>query len=228
MRWARPSTTAVLPTPGSPMSTGLFLVRRDSTCTTRRISASRPMTGSSLPSLGAGGQVDGVLLERLVRRLGVLAGHPPVAADGVDRLAQRLLVDPGSGEQLLTGAVHDGQREQQVLGGDVVVLHVRDQVQRLGEHPGQRRRRARASAPSSRRPWAGSTGPGRAPADRGDVGAGLGEQRRRDALLLAQQRDCEVDRLDLGVALVDGEGAGGVDHLDAARGELGCVHVSLL
>ena len=27
--WARPSTMAVLPTPGSPMSTGLFLVRRD-------------------------------------------------------------------------------------------------------------------------------------------------------------------------------------------------------
>ncbi len=50
MRWARPSTTAVLPTPGSPMSTGLFLVRRLSTCTTRRISESRPMTGSSLPS----------------------------------------------------------------------------------------------------------------------------------------------------------------------------------
>ena len=51
MRWARPSTTAVLPTPGSPISTGLFLVRRDSTWMTRRISASRPMTGSSLPSL---------------------------------------------------------------------------------------------------------------------------------------------------------------------------------
>ena len=31
MRWARPSTMAVLPTPGSPISTGLFLVRRDST-----------------------------------------------------------------------------------------------------------------------------------------------------------------------------------------------------
>ena len=53
MRWASPSTTAVLPTPGSPMRTGLFLVRRDSTCTTRRISASRPMTGSSLPSRAA-------------------------------------------------------------------------------------------------------------------------------------------------------------------------------
>ena len=49
-RWARPSTTAVLPTPGSPISTGLFLVRRASTWTTRRISVSRPITGSSLPS----------------------------------------------------------------------------------------------------------------------------------------------------------------------------------
>jgi len=28
IRWASPSTMAVLPTPGSPMSTGLFLVRR--------------------------------------------------------------------------------------------------------------------------------------------------------------------------------------------------------
>ena len=49
MRWARPSTMAVLPTPGSPISTGLFLVRRESTWITRRISSSRPMTGSSLP-----------------------------------------------------------------------------------------------------------------------------------------------------------------------------------
>src|SRR5690606_18340827 len=38
MRRASPSAMAVLPTPGSPMSTGLFLVRRDSTCMTRRIS----------------------------------------------------------------------------------------------------------------------------------------------------------------------------------------------
>ena len=40
---------AVLPTPGSPISTGLFLVRRERTWMTRRISSSRPMTGSSLP-----------------------------------------------------------------------------------------------------------------------------------------------------------------------------------
>ena len=49
MRRAKPSTMAVLPTPGSPMSTGLFLVRRESTCMVRRISSSRPMTGSILP-----------------------------------------------------------------------------------------------------------------------------------------------------------------------------------
>ena len=53
IRWASPSTTAVLPTPGSPISTGLFFVRRESTWTTRRISLSRPMTGSSLPSRAA-------------------------------------------------------------------------------------------------------------------------------------------------------------------------------
>ena len=36
--WARPSAMAVLPTPGSPMRTGLLLVRRERTCITRRIS----------------------------------------------------------------------------------------------------------------------------------------------------------------------------------------------
>jgi hypothetical protein len=38
----QPSTIAVLPTPGSPMSTGLFLVRRDRTWMTRRISSRVP------------------------------------------------------------------------------------------------------------------------------------------------------------------------------------------
>ena len=50
MRWASPSTIAVLPTPGSPIRTGLFFVRRLRTWMVRRISSSRPMTGSSLPA----------------------------------------------------------------------------------------------------------------------------------------------------------------------------------
>ena len=50
IRRASPSTMAVLPVPGSPIRTGLFLVRLDKTCIIRRISSSRPMTGSIFPS----------------------------------------------------------------------------------------------------------------------------------------------------------------------------------
>ena len=46
---ARPSTMAVLPTPASPSSTGLFLVRRQRIWMTRSISFLRPMTGSISP-----------------------------------------------------------------------------------------------------------------------------------------------------------------------------------
>ena len=45
---AKPSTIAVFPTPGSPIITGLFFVRRQRTCITRLISSSRPITGSIL------------------------------------------------------------------------------------------------------------------------------------------------------------------------------------
>jgi hypothetical protein len=53
MRCARPSATAVLPTPGSPISTGLFLVRLLRIWMARRTSSSRPITGSSFPSRAA-------------------------------------------------------------------------------------------------------------------------------------------------------------------------------
>ena len=49
--WAMPSTMAVLPTPGSPMRTGLFLVLRERTSMVVSTSSARPMTGSSFPSL---------------------------------------------------------------------------------------------------------------------------------------------------------------------------------
>mmetsp|Transcript_21633 Transcript_21633/g.40431 ORF Transcript_21633/g.40431 Transcript_21633/m.40431 type:complete len:279 (-) Transcript_21633:41-877(-) len=49
MRCASPSTTAVLPTPGSPISTGLFFVLLLTTWTVLRISCSLPITGSNLP-----------------------------------------------------------------------------------------------------------------------------------------------------------------------------------
>ena len=48
IRRASPSAMAVLPTPGSPMRTGLFLVLRERIRITFLISLSRPITGSSL------------------------------------------------------------------------------------------------------------------------------------------------------------------------------------
>ena len=50
---ASPSTTAVLPTPGSPIRTGLFFVLRDKIRIALLISESLPITGSSFPSLAS-------------------------------------------------------------------------------------------------------------------------------------------------------------------------------
>jgi hypothetical protein len=76
MRWARPSAMAVLPTPGSPISAGLFLCRRDRIWMTRSISFSRPMIGSILPARTASVRLMpswstvGVLLARFVSVVG--------------------------------------------------------------------------------------------------------------------------------------------------------------
>ena len=114
MRRARPSTIAVLPTPGSPMSTGLFFVRRDSTWMTRRISSSRPMTGSILPARRLLGEVAAVLLERLVLLLGVLRGDAMAAPHLCHRGEQGLALDPDA----------VGEGEEEVLGGQVLVVQV--------------------------------------------------------------------------------------------------------
>jgi hypothetical protein len=52
----------------------------------RRISSSRPMTGSSLPTQCARGQIDGVLLERTALLLGLRIIDRLAAADLLDGL----------------------------------------------------------------------------------------------------------------------------------------------
>ena len=47
---AKPSTIAVFPTPGSPISIGLFFLRLLKICETRSISSSLPIIGSSASS----------------------------------------------------------------------------------------------------------------------------------------------------------------------------------
>ena len=133
---------AVLPTPGSPMSTGLFLVRRDSTWMTRRISSSRPMTGSSLPCAGGLGEVAAVLLERLVLLLGVLAGDPVAAP----HLLQR-------GEQLLAGRRRAGRPAR---AGGARWRGTRRASSARASSAGVEHRLevARRCGPRRRRPWA--------------------------------------------------------------------------
>jgi hypothetical protein len=92
MRWARPSTIAVLPTPGSPISTGLFLVRRESTWMRAADLLVAADDGVELAGAGALGQVAPVLLERAVGALGVLAGDPARAAKVLQHRGDALLL----------------------------------------------------------------------------------------------------------------------------------------
>ena len=77
MSCASPSTMAVLPTPGSPISTGLFFFRRVSTSITRSISFARPIVGSSWPSAASC-----VRSRQKWSRAGVLDFFSPFGADG--------------------------------------------------------------------------------------------------------------------------------------------------
>ena len=74
MRWARPSTTAVLPTPGSPISTGLFLVRRRQHLDDAADLGVAADDRVELALAGGCGEVDAVLLQRLEGALGVGRG----------------------------------------------------------------------------------------------------------------------------------------------------------
>ena len=138
IRWARPSTIAVLPTPGSPISTGLFLVRRERTWITRRISSSRPITGSSLPCSATCGQVAAEALERLVLLLGALVGDAVGAAHLGERLQQPLAVGADGAQRSPGGRRCSREREQQVLGRDVVVAELaRPRRSARAQHVGQ-------------------------------------------------------------------------------------------
>ena len=128
MRWASPSTTAVLPTPGSPMSTGLFLVRRLSTCTTRRISVSRPMTGSSLPSRATAVRSTPYFSSAwyvssasalVTRELPRMDANAACRASGVA---------PAIGEHRARGRVDGGDADDQVLARHEVVAELGGEV----------------------------------------------------------------------------------------------------
>ena len=117
---ARPSTMAVLPTPGSPMSTALFLVRRQSTCWTRSSSTCAADERIELVLHRGLGQVAAELGEqrRLLRprrRRLLVQELDDVLADA--REPHPLLVQDGRRDRPLLAQ----DAEQQVLGADVGV-----------------------------------------------------------------------------------------------------------
>ena len=89
--------------------------------------------GVELARLGERGQVATVLLERLVRALGILRGDLLPAPDLLERLEQRV-------------ARNDVEREQQVLDRDELVAELAHLVEGAVEHAAEPRRRLRLPA----------------------------------------------------------------------------------
>ena len=148
MRWARPSTIAVLPTPGSPISTGLFFVRRESTWITRRISSSRPMTGSSLPDSASAVRSRPYFSSAWYEPSGScdVTFCPPRTS--CERLQQRVARDEVEGEQ-------------EMLDRDELVAERAHLVERAVEHAAETRQRPAAARrrPATVGSWRGAPPP---------------------------------------------------------------------
>ena len=114
---------AVLPTPGSPISTGLFFVRRDRISMVCSISSARPITGSSLPSRAS--WVRSRLCSSSVLVALALGGLTGAVDAPNDRSAQFRVTEPEPLEDLAgPGVLIAREGQQDVLGPDVGGPHL--------------------------------------------------------------------------------------------------------
>ena len=143
-----------------------------------------PDHGVELPLLGKRRQVAAVLLERLVRALGVLRRDALPAADVLQRREQRV-------------ARNDLEREQQVLHGDELVAERLRLVERLVENAAERRAGLGLGAAAGDGGLLAKSCLGLAAELLGARAGALDERPRK---LLVQQRDRQVVRCQLGVA----------------------------
>ena len=177
-----------------------------------------------LALLRLGCEVAAELLQRLHRVLGVRGGDAVRPADLRDSLQERV----AAGQEVAQsgGLVREG--EQEVLGGDVLVAEPGHLLLRplQGTHECLRgpqvwigiAAQARQTVDRSERPLA----------DRGDVGAELLEDRHDQAVVLIEQREQEVRRGDLCVAVLGGEPLGGGHGLLGLDREAVWLHVQSL
>ena len=213
---------AVLPTPGSPMSAGLFFVLRPRIWMTRSISFSRPMTGSRVPARAASVRLMpswssvGVLDGRFVSCAGAVLLD--LAQDVDDLVADLVEVDA----QALEHAGGDAlaladEAEEEVLGPDVVVAEAPRLVDGQLDDP---LRAGRQPDLTDDRAVAASDDELDGGADLGQLDVHVLEHARRDALALADEAEEEVLGTDVVVVealrLVLGEG----QHLPRSIGEL--------
>ena len=187
---------AVLPTPGSPIRTGLFLVRRDSTWMTRRISLVPSDDRVELALASQLREIATIALERLVFSFRVLVGDALGAANGGQDLQDPVARHVSLGECLggHAAALLGGEREEQVLGADVLVGELLRFALGLREDSVQARRQGRLSAPAGARQTLE-----RLSRDLGHLGRAhpeLLEDAGHDAVLLLAQRHEEMFRLD--------------------------------
>ena len=149
-RCARPSTTAVFPTPGSPISTGIVLgaPRQHLDRAADLVVAADDRVELALAGLL--GQVAGVFLQRLPvllgrRRIGLAA-----LAHFFDRFAEPLGIDPGAREQAAQRTLRRDAR-QQALGGDKTVAGGARRLARALQDGGEFRRHIDRVRPAIRR-----------------------------------------------------------------------------
>ena len=153
------------------------------------------------------GEILGVLLQRfhLVFRVGVSDRF--TAADFLDFLRQHLLLDAGVLEQFAQFPAVITGRQQQRLGGHVLVAALLGLAVRQVEQPRQPLGQLYVAVEL---PDGGQFIHGHFQG--GDhirrVGAGLFQQRRRDPATLLQQRQQQVHRFNRTVALTHGQGLG--------------------
>ncbi len=166
------------------------------------------------------GEVAPEALERLVLVLGVLARHLVAPAHVLERAEQRLVGDAEPAQQVADAAGDLGHREEDVLGGEVVVAEVAPlAVGRLEHLIGVGRELG---------------GLGRLPVDLRQLGDGLVdpverrlgrdaetlEHREHDALGLAEERREQVLGRHLGVVALTRQGLRGLEGLAGLPGEL--------
>lgn len=175
-----------------------------------------------------GGEVGAEFLQGLVLALRVGSGHPSPSPALLERVQQLLRTGTLPVEDLTGPAALRGDPDQQVLGGDVVVAQllgalrgVRDDGEQLAVGLGRGHRRPGHAGQCAQEPFGLGA--------YGDlVGLDGGQQIDEVLVVLArEQRQQQMPRGQIGVAVLHGPAGGRVDGVPAPVGQLG-VHVRCL